>query len=468
MSSSPGFVRSHTAPIVTASLFAVLVILRAPAASQEGLALPAAAVDVAAGQESTAVAVFAGGCFWGVQGVFQHVKGVTNAVSGYAGGARSTATYEQTNSGTTGHAESVQVTYDPRQISYGRLLQVFFSVAHDPTQLNRQGPDIGTQYRSTIFPVNAEQAAVAKAYIAQLDRTRAFKKRIATTIETDRTFYLAEPYHQDFLARNPRHPYIVYNDLPKIEHLKHFFPDLFRATPVLVSQAGTQTPSPAPLADLVVPPGFNISVFASGLAGARLMTVSPEGVLLLARRRTHEVVALPDRNKDGVAEPAVILTGLPAANSLAFRDGYLYIATTPAVMRVRWTNGAPDGAPAVFAELPSSTPSVHTSRVLGFGPDGRLYVSIGSSCDVCIEPDERRTTIQVFDANGAGRPFAMGLRNANGFDWDPATGRMWAGDNGQDGLGPDFPPDEINLVEAGRHYGFPFFIGRNRPNTFPG
>ena len=231
-----------------------------------------------------------------------------------------------------------------------------------------------------------------------------------------------------------------------------------------------QTPAPAvaPLSDLVVPPGFTVSVFASGLPGARLMTLSPEGVLLVARRRTHEIVALPDRNKDGIAEPEVILTGQPTANSLAFNGGYLYIATTPAVVRVRWTNGAPEGAPAVFAELPSSTPSVHTSRVLGFGPYRRLYVSIGSSCDVCIESDQRRTTIQVFDKDGTGRPFATGLRNANGFDWDPATGRLWAGDNGQDGLGPDFPPDEINLVEAGKHYGFPFFVGRNRPNAVPG
>ena len=198
------------------------------------------------------------------------------------------------------------------------------------------------------------------------------------------------------------------------------------------------------------------------------MTVSPEGVLLVARRRTHEIVALPDENKDGTAEPRVILSGLTNANSIAFNGGYLYIATTPAVMRVRWTKGAPEGVPAVFASLPSSTPSVHTSRVLGFGPDGRLYVSIGSSCDVCIEADQRRTTIQVFDADGTGRPHATGLRNANGFDWDPATGRLWAGDNGQDGLGADFPPDEINLVESGKHYGFPFFVGRNRPNPVPG
>ena len=179
--------------------------------------------------------VLAGGCFWGVQGVFQHVTGVTNAVSGYAGGARSTATYEQTNDGTTGHAESVQITYDPRQVSYGQLLQVFFSVAHDPTQLNRQGPDTGSQYRSTIFPIDARQAEAARAYIAQLDQIRAFKRPIVTTIEMNRAFYPAEKYHQDFLVRNPRHPYIVYNDLPKIENLRRLFPNLFRATPVLVS-----------------------------------------------------------------------------------------------------------------------------------------------------------------------------------------------------------------------------------------
>ena len=242
---------------------------------------------------------------------------------------------------------------------------------------------------------------------------------------------------------------------------------LICVAPVIMGQGQPPAAPVAPLADLVVPPGFKISVFASGLVGARLMTVSPEGVLLVARRRTHEVVALPDKNKDGIAEPEVILTGQTNAHSLAFRGGYLYIATTPAVMRVRWTNGAPDGTPSVFVDLPTSTPAVHTSRTINFGPDGRLYVSIGSSCDVCTEGDPRRTTIQVYDADGKGRPFATGLRNANGFDFDPATGRLWAGDNGQDGLGPDFPPDEINLVEDGKHYGFPFFIGSNRPNPAP-
>ena len=222
-------------------VFVVVVILIGLAlkmgsiAAQDAPSLPAPAVDVPAGEATSAVAVLAGGCFWGVQGVFQHTKGVTNAVSGYAGGEKNTAHYEAVGSGTTRHAESVQVTYDPRQISYGRLLQIFFSVAHDPTQLNRQGPDYGTQYRSAIFPLNDEQAAVAKAYIAQLDQARTFKKRIVTRIEPGLAFYPAEAYHQDFLTRHPTYPYIVINDLPKIDDLKRVFPDLYRATPVLVS-----------------------------------------------------------------------------------------------------------------------------------------------------------------------------------------------------------------------------------------
>jgi peptide-methionine (S)-S-oxide reductase len=224
-----------SALVIVVPLFVALAMRTMPAAGQEGVALPAPVVDLPASQAASQVMVIAGGCFWGVQGVFQHVKGVSSAVSGYAGGARSTATYEQTNDGTTGHAESVQVTFDPRQVTYGRLLQVFFSVAHDPTQLNRQGPDTGTQYRSTIFPADGEQAAVAKGYITQLDRARAFRKPIATTIEMNRTFYPAEKYHQDFLVRNPAHPYIVYNDLPKIENLKRLMPGLYRASPVLVS-----------------------------------------------------------------------------------------------------------------------------------------------------------------------------------------------------------------------------------------
>jgi peptide-methionine (S)-S-oxide reductase len=216
-------------------VLAGLAIRSYPAAAEGAHALPAPAVDAPPGQATSAVVVLAGGCFWGVQGVFQHVKGVTGAVSGYAGGDKKTAEYETVSTGRTGHAESVQVTFDPRQISYGRLLQIFFSVVHDPTELNRQGPDTGTQYRSAIFPSNAEQADVAKAYSAQLDQAHAFKKAIVTRIEPDRTFYPAENYHQDFLTRNPTYPYIAINDLPKIEDLKRLFPDLYRAAPVLVA-----------------------------------------------------------------------------------------------------------------------------------------------------------------------------------------------------------------------------------------
>ena len=200
-------------------------------------ATPAPALDEAAGSATSEVAVLAGGCFWGVQGVFQHVNGVTSAVSGYAGGAKNTAQYEVVSSGGTGHAESVRVTFDPHQISYGRILQIYFSVAHDPTELNRQGPDSGTQYRSTIFPVSQEQAKIAKAYIAQLDQAHAFHAALATTVETDRTFYPAEAYHQDYLTRNPTNPYIAYNDLPKIRQLQLTFPDLYRADPVLVGSS---------------------------------------------------------------------------------------------------------------------------------------------------------------------------------------------------------------------------------------
>ncbi len=195
--------------------------------------IPPPATDLAEAG-STATAVFAGGCFWGVQGVFQHVDGVTMAVSGYSGGDAETATYEQTGSGTTGHAEAVEVTYDPSVVSYGDLLQIYFSVAHNPTQLNYQGPDHGTQYRSTIFPVNDEQAAAASAYIAQLDAADLFEGPIVTTIEPLKAFYPAEQYHQDFLTLNPTYPYIVYNDLPKIEALKTLFPDAYRDEPLLV------------------------------------------------------------------------------------------------------------------------------------------------------------------------------------------------------------------------------------------
>jgi peptide-methionine (S)-S-oxide reductase len=204
------------------------------AAAEEAIVIPAPAVDVQPGPRSTEVAVLAGGCFWGVQGVFQHVDGVTRAVSGYAGGEADKANYEMVGQGTTGHAESVEITFDPSKISYGKILQIYFSVAHDPTQFNYQGPDIGPQYRSAIFPTSEEQARVAKAYIAQLDMAHVYGDTIVTTIEPSRTFYPAEDYHQDFLTLNPTYPYIVINDLPKVENLKRIFPELYREQPVLV------------------------------------------------------------------------------------------------------------------------------------------------------------------------------------------------------------------------------------------
>ena len=201
----------------------------------KGRAVPAPVTDLHVVDDATSqVAVFAGGCFWGVQGVYQHVTGVTSAISGYAGGSKESARYDSVGRGDSGHAEAVRITYDPRQVSYGTLLQIFFSVAHDPTELNRQGPDVGTQYRSTIFPIDAKQAEVAKAYIAQLNAARAFDAPIVTTIEPDRPFYPAEDYHQDYLTLHPDQPYIAINDLPKIAELKRLFPTRYRAAPVLV------------------------------------------------------------------------------------------------------------------------------------------------------------------------------------------------------------------------------------------
>jgi peptide-methionine (S)-S-oxide reductase len=221
---------------VAASVAGILVAMPAPA--QEGIAIPAPVADQAMA-EGSATAVFAGGCFWGVQGVFQRVEGVTNAVSGYAGGTAADAKYSLVGNGTTGHAEAVQITYDPGKISYGKLMQIFFSVAHDPTQLNRQGPDWGPQYRTAIFPENDEQASLAKAYIGQLDAAKVYERPIVTTIEPGHPFYPAEDYHQDYLTLNPDQPYIVYNDLPKIEHLKRLFPELYRDDPALVSEAAS-------------------------------------------------------------------------------------------------------------------------------------------------------------------------------------------------------------------------------------
>lgn len=202
--------------------------------AEQATVIPAPTTDEAPTASRTETAIFAGGCFWGVQGVFQHVKGVTNAVSGYTGGAAQTATYDNVSGGNTGHAEAVRVTFDPQQISYGQLLQIYFSVAHNPTELNRQGPDRGTQYRSAIFPLTASQQQVAQAYIAQLNASKRFAKPLVTTLELQSHFYPAETYHQNYLTLNPDQPYIVVNDLPKIKQLQQLFPTQYRAEPTLV------------------------------------------------------------------------------------------------------------------------------------------------------------------------------------------------------------------------------------------
>jgi peptide-methionine (S)-S-oxide reductase len=231
------FDRCHVA-IAGAAAAALLVVgawstLTSAASAHE---IPPPELDETAAPGVTAeTAVLAGGCFWGVQGVFQHVKGVTSAVSGYAGGDREHAIYEVVATGATGHAESVRIVFDPRQISYGRILQIYFSVAPAPPKLNYQGPDHGPQYRSAIFSLNDGQARIARAYIAQLDKAHVFDAPIVTTIEPGKDFFPAEAYHQDFLTLHPDYPYIVYNDLPKIENLKTMFPDRYRPNPVLVT-----------------------------------------------------------------------------------------------------------------------------------------------------------------------------------------------------------------------------------------
>jgi len=207
--------------------------------AEPAVALPAPALgeaaDPAAVEEK---AVLAGGCFWGVQAVFQHVKGVSEAVSGYAGGDKQTAAYAQVSTGRTGHAESVEVTFDPHVVSYGTILQIYFSVAHNPTELNRQGPDSGSQYRSEIFAESDEQKRVAEAYIAQLDAAKAFRASIVTRVEALSGFYPAEAHHQNYATLNPDSPYIVYNDAPKVENLWQLFPAAFRQKPKLVAVAG--------------------------------------------------------------------------------------------------------------------------------------------------------------------------------------------------------------------------------------
>jgi peptide-methionine (S)-S-oxide reductase len=233
-SRSTTFARGALAALVLA---AGAALWQTPAISAEdAVVIPPPAMDEKPAG-GTAKAVFAGGCFWGVQGVFQHVKGVTSAVSGYAGGTKDTAVYETVGTGRTGHAEAVEITYKPTEVTYGQLLQVYFSVAHNPTQLNYQGPDRGPQYRSTIFAESDAQKKIAESYIAQLDKAKVFPKPIVTTLESGKAFYPAEDYHQDFLTLNPTYPYIVYNDLPKVENLKTLFPKLYSDKPVLVLAA---------------------------------------------------------------------------------------------------------------------------------------------------------------------------------------------------------------------------------------
>jgi peptide-methionine (S)-S-oxide reductase len=220
--------------VALAGLGVVGVPLALGRAAEPSAALPAPAVDVPAGESGSQTAVFAGGCFWGVQGVFEHVKGVTQAVSGYAGGTVKNPDYELVSSGSTGHAESVRVTFDPKQISYGQLLRIFFTVALDPTEVNRQGPDWGTQYRSELFVNGPEQEQVARAYIAQLTAAHVYQAPIATRVDPAGAFYPAEGYHQDYLVNHPYAPYIAINDMPKVDRLQRLFPQAWQPQPVLV------------------------------------------------------------------------------------------------------------------------------------------------------------------------------------------------------------------------------------------
>jgi peptide-methionine (S)-S-oxide reductase len=214
--------------ILGGALLVGLMACGAGFARSKPVALPDPALDLPAATRGDQTAVFAGGCFWGVEAVFEHVKGVRQATSGYSGGTGGPAAYDTVSTGRTGHAESVKVVYDPSMVSYGQLLKVYFSVAHDPTQLNRQSPDVGTQYRSEIFTTSPAQQKVARAYIAQLTAARVFPAPIVTRVEPLKAFYPAEAYHQDYLRLHPNDPYIVYNDAPKLVHLKQLFPTLYK------------------------------------------------------------------------------------------------------------------------------------------------------------------------------------------------------------------------------------------------
>jgi peptide-methionine (S)-S-oxide reductase len=218
----------NSARFATAVLALLIAVTSCNARAGASAAVPAPALDAPrASSASQQTAVIAGGCFWGIQAVFQHVKGVISATSGYSGGAAKTAQYEVVSTGETGHAESVQIVFDPSQITYGQLLRIFFSVAHDPTELNRQDPDEGTQYRSVIFYSGDEQKRIAEAYIAQLDQAKVFKHKIVTQVVPLQAFYQAEAYHQNYAVLHPNQPYIFFNDAPKVENLRKEFPDLY-------------------------------------------------------------------------------------------------------------------------------------------------------------------------------------------------------------------------------------------------
>ena len=233
--------RSALAKLAGVVVLAVgaIAVQRVANSAEVATQVPAPVQDEKVVATHSETAVFAGGCFWGVQGVFEHVRGVKQVAAGYTGGAAGTAQYETVSEGDTGHAESVQITYDPTQITYGRLLQIFFSVAHNPTELNYQGPDHGTQYRSAVFPVNPEQRIVAQAYIAQIDNAHVFSRPVVTRVEDFKGFYPAENYHQNFLVLHPDYPYIAINDLPKVTDLKRMFPDIYRNDPVLLKVAAS-------------------------------------------------------------------------------------------------------------------------------------------------------------------------------------------------------------------------------------
>jgi peptide-methionine (S)-S-oxide reductase len=239
LSGPSGFV-AYVLPVVGGALVAAAIFLGPTLSSsaEPAVKIPPPAMQRAVAAATSETVVLAGGCFWGVQGVYQHLKGVTEAVSGYAGGTKVKPSYEEVSTGATGHAESVEITFDPSVVSFGEILQVYFSVAHNPTELNRQGPDEGTQYRSEIFFTNSRQKEIATAYIAQLDAAKLFSGPIVTRVEPLSMFYPAEGYHQNYATLHPQQPYIAFNDLPKIENLHRLYPDMYRDTPKMVADAG--------------------------------------------------------------------------------------------------------------------------------------------------------------------------------------------------------------------------------------